>query len=62
MIVPNGLNSTRFEVLLKIQNLQAENKSKIHYFLKGHLFQSYSFDLDKTIYFFTSGRYEYHNK
>jgi len=28
----------------------------------GHFFQSYSFDLDNTLYFFTSGRYEYHNK
>jgi glycogen(starch) synthase len=28
----------------------------------GHFFQSYSFDLDKTIYFFTSGRYEFKNK
>jgi glycogen(starch) synthase len=28
----------------------------------GHFFHSYSFDLDKTLYFFTSGRYEYANK
>jgi glycogen(starch) synthase len=28
----------------------------------GHFFQSYSFDLDNTLYFFTSGRYEYQNK
>ena len=28
----------------------------------GHFFPSYSFDLDNTIYFFTSGRYEYSNK
>jgi glycogen(starch) synthase len=28
----------------------------------AHFFQSYSFDLDKTIYLFTSGRYEYKNK
>lgn len=62
VILPNGLNITRFEVLHQIQNLHAENKSKIHDFVMGHFFQSYSFDLDKTIYFFTSGRYEYHNK
>src|SRR3546814_251039 len=28
----------------------------------AHFFQSYSFDLDKTIYFFTSGRFEFKNK
>lgn len=62
VIVPNGLNITRFEVLHQIQNLHAENKGKINDFVMGHFFQSYAFDLDKTIYFFTSGRYEYHNK
>jgi glycogen synthase len=62
IILPNGLNINRFEVLHQVQNLHAEYKSKIHDFVMGHFFQSYSFDLDKTIYFFTSGRYEYHNK
>jgi glycogen(starch) synthase len=28
----------------------------------GHFFQSYPFDLDKTLFFFTSGRFEYRNK
>jgi glycogen(starch) synthase len=37
-------------------------KDKIHEFVMAHFFQSYSFDLDQTIYLFTSGRYEYHNK
>jgi glycogen(starch) synthase len=37
-------------------------KEKIHQFVMGHFFQSHSFDLDKTLYFFTSGRYEYRNK
>ncbi|MCL1822426.1 MAG: glycogen/starch synthase, partial [Prolixibacteraceae bacterium] len=62
VILPNGLNIERFEVLHQIQNMHAEYKNKIHDFVMGHFFQSYSFDLDKTLYFFTSGRYEYHNK
>ena len=62
VILPNGLNIERFEALHQIQNLHAEFKGKIHDFVMGHFFQSYSFDLEKTIYFFTSGRYEYHNK
>jgi glycogen(starch) synthase len=28
----------------------------------AHFFPSYSFDLDRTLYFFTSGRFEYRNK
>ncbi|MFW6290470.1 MAG: glycosyltransferase [Mariniphaga sp.] len=62
MILPNGLNIQRFEALHHIQNQHILFKEKIHEFVMGHFFQSYSFDLDNTIYFFTSGRYEYHNK
>jgi glycogen(starch) synthase len=62
VIVPNGLNIERFEALHEFQNLHAQYKEQIHQFVMGHFFSSYSFDLDKTIYLFTSGRYEYRNK
>lgn len=62
LILPNGLNIQRFEALHQVQNQHLEYKEKIHDFVMGHFFQSYSFDLDNTLYFFTSGRYEYHNK
>ncbi|MCA9252744.1 MAG: hypothetical protein KDA54_16570, partial [Phycisphaerales bacterium] len=44
------------------QNLHREAKEKIHHFVQAHFFRSSPFDLDKTVYMFTSGRYEYHNK
>ncbi|MBS1557343.1 MAG: glycogen/starch synthase [Bacteroidetes bacterium] len=62
LILPNGLNIQRFEALHEFQNLHALYKEKIHEFVMGHFFPSYSFSLDHTIYFFTSGRYEYKNK
>jgi len=62
LIVPNGLNIERFTALHEFQNLHLKYKEKIHQFVMGHFFQSHSFDLDKTLYFFTSGRYEYRNK
>lgn len=62
LILPNGLNIERFTALHKFQNLHQEYKEKIQSFIMGHFFNSYSFDLDKTLYFFTSGRYEYKNK
>jgi glycogen(starch) synthase len=62
LILPNGLNIQRFEALHHVQNHHLECKEKIHEFVMGHFFQSYSFDLENTLYFFTSGRYEYHNK
>ncbi|MDO7875688.1 glycosyltransferase [Hymenobacter sp. ASUV-10] len=61
-VLPNGLNIERFVALHEFQNLHQQYKSRINDFVMAHFFQSYSFDLDKTLYFFTSGRYEYHNK
>ncbi len=62
VIVPNGLNIERFTALHEFQNLHKQYKEKINEFVMGHFFQSYSFDLDKTLYFFTSGRFEFRNK
>lgn len=61
-VLPNGLNIQRFTALHEFQNLHLRYKEKIHQFVMAHFFQSYPFDLDKTLYFFTSGRYEYQNK
>jgi glycogen(starch) synthase len=62
LILPNGLNIVRYEALHQIQNQHVKVKEQIHDFVMGHFFQSYPFDLDNTLYFFTSGRYEYQNK
>jgi glycogen synthase len=61
-IVPNGLNIQRFAALHEFQNLHQVYKERIHEFVMGHFFPSYTFDLDRTLYIFTSGRYEYRNK
>jgi glycogen synthase len=61
-ILPNGLNIDRFSVLHEVQNIHQIYKTKIRNFVMGHFFQSYSFNLDKTLFFFTSGRFEYRNK
>lgn len=62
VITPNGLNLQRFHALHEFQNLHAEYKARIHQFVMGHFFPNYTFDLDRTLYLFTSGRYEYKNK
>ncbi|MEO9968078.1 MAG: glycosyltransferase [Reichenbachiella sp.] len=61
-ILPNGLNIERFSVLHEVQNLHHTYKEQIEHFMMGHFFQSYTFDLKNTLYFFTSGRFEYKNK
>ncbi|MEM7367245.1 MAG: glycosyltransferase [Bacteroidota bacterium] len=62
ILLPNGLNFQRLEISHEVQNVHQEAKEAIHQFTMGHFFPNYFFDLDKTMYFFTSGRYEYRNK
>jgi glycogen synthase len=61
-LLPNGFNIERFVAMHEFQNLHRLYKEQINQFVTGHFFPSYTFDLDHTRYFFTSGRYEYLNK
>jgi glycogen synthase len=62
VVTPNGINTERYDVGHDFQNLHAQHKESIRRFTMGHFFPSYSFDLDNSFFFFTSGRFEPHNK
>src|SRR5262245_5940070 len=62
VVVPNGLTIGLYNAGHEQQRLHGEYKDQIHHFTMGHFFPSYAFDLDNTLYFFTSGRYEPKNK
>eukprot|EP00730_Choanoeca_flexa_P014306 TRINITY_DN6210_c0_g1_i1.p1 TRINITY_DN6210_c0_g1~~TRINITY_DN6210_c0_g1_i1.p1 ORF type:complete len:682 (+),score=200.80 TRINITY_DN6210_c0_g1_i1:1262-3307(+) len=64
VITPNGLNVVKFSALHEFQNLHAKSKAKIHKFVQGHFYGHITseWNLDKTLYFFTAGRYEFVNK
>jgi glycogen synthase len=62
VVTPNGINIDRFAAFHEVHKWHHEFKTKIHRFTVGHFFQNHTFDLSKTLYFFTSGRYEYKNK
>ena len=62
LILPNGLNIQRFAAIHEHQNLHSLYKKRIPDFVMGHFFQNQPFDLDQTLYLFTSGRFEYSNK
>ncbi len=62
MLLPNGLNIRRFTATHEFQALHEQFKERLHEFTIGHFFPSYNFDLNNTLYLFTSGRYEYLNK
>eukprot|EP00127_Corallochytrium_limacisporum_P006868 Clim_evm83s236 gene=Clim_evmTU83s236 len=62
VITPNGLNVKKFAALHEFQNLHAKMKEKIQSFVRGHFYGHNNWDMDKTLYFFIAGRYEYTNK
>lgn len=62
VITPNGINLVKYVALHEFQNMHAKSKEKINEFIRGHFYGNHDFDLDKTLYFFTAGRYEYSNK
>ena len=62
VVTPNGINIERFNIIHEFQNQHQKYKDKIHEFVMAHFFNNYTFDLDKTLYFFTSGRFEFRNK
>lgn len=62
VITPNGINLERYDVGHDFQALHAQHRDAIRRFVMGHFFPSYPFDLEHTLFFFTSGRFEPHNK
>lgn len=62
VIVPNGLNVQKFAALHEFQNRHALAKERINDFVRGHFYGHYDFDLDRTLYLFIAGRYEFSNK
>ena len=62
LITPNGLTISRFNVGHDLQTFHADFKQRIHSFTMGYFFPHHRFDLDRTLYMFTSGRYEPRNK
>ncbi|KAK0336539.1 glycogen synthase isoform 1 [Friedmanniomyces endolithicus] len=61
-VLPNGLNVKKFSATHEFQNLHQTNKERITDFVRGHFYGHNDWDPDKTLYFFTAGRYEYRNK
>jgi glycogen(starch) synthase len=61
-VTPNALNIERYDVGHDFQTLHAQYKERVHLFSMAHFFPSRAFDLDRTLYFFSSGRFEPRNK
>ncbi|KAL7882408.1 hypothetical protein SRHO_G00000660 [Serrasalmus rhombeus] len=62
VVTPNGLNVKKFSAMHEFQNLHSMNKLKIQEFVRGHFYGHLDFSLEKTLFFFIAGRYEFSNK
>eukprot|EP01134_Creolimax_fragrantissima_P003890 CFRG3890T1 len=62
VLTPNGLNIKKFAAIHEFQNRHQQSKAVIQQFIRGHFHSMLDFDLDKTLYFFLAGRYEFRNK
>lgn len=62
VITPNGLNIKKFSAMHEFQNLHATSKARIQEFVRGHFYGHLDFNLERTLFFFIAGRYEFSNK
>uniref|UniRef100_A0A3Q2EEA0 Glycogen [starch] synthase n=1 Tax=Cyprinodon variegatus TaxID=28743 RepID=A0A3Q2EEA0_CYPVA len=62
VVTPNGLNVKKFSAMHDFQNLHSAHKNRIKEFVRGHFYGHLDFNLDKTLFFFIAGRYEFSNK
>ncbi|XP_043093083.1 glycogen [starch] synthase, liver [Puntigrus tetrazona] len=62
VVTPNGLNVRKFSAMHEFQNLHSMSKAKIQEFVRGHFYGHLDFNLEKTLFFFIAGRYEFSNK
>ncbi|XP_068163158.1 glycogen [starch] synthase, liver [Antennarius striatus] len=62
VVTPNGLNVKKFSAMHEFQNRHATSKAHIQEFVRGHFYGHLDFNLDRTLFFFIAGRYEFSNK
>ncbi|XP_019371226.1 PREDICTED: glycogen [starch] synthase, liver isoform X1 [Gavialis gangeticus] len=62
VVTPNGLNIKKFSATHEFQNLHIMYKARIQEFIRGHFYGHLDFNLEKTLFFFIAGRYEFSNK
>uniref|UniRef100_A0A8C9XCL8 Glycogen [starch] synthase n=1 Tax=Sander lucioperca TaxID=283035 RepID=A0A8C9XCL8_SANLU len=62
IVTPNGLNVKKFSAVHEFQNLHAQSKNRIQEFVRGHFYGHLDFNLDKCLFLFIAGRYEFSNK
>lgn len=58
LVLPNGLDMQIIPPMEELSYLHVQNEKKINEFVLGYFSPYYNIDVDKTLYFFFSGRYD----
>jgi glycogen synthase len=62
VLLYNGFHSDKFSSFEETSIRHYQSREQLHEFIAYHFFPYYSIDLQKTLLYFTSGRYEFQNK
>ncbi len=62
VLLYNGLDLDKFPTFEETSIRHGKSKQQIKNFLEYYFFPYYEFDLDETLFYFITGRYEFHNK
>lgn len=62
MILPNGIDFSRFPTFEEAAIKHVTSREKIKEFIAFHFFPHYPFDIDKLLIFFITGRFEFRDK
>lgn len=61
-VLPNGLNIAEISIKNESEYIRRMARSKIRDFVRSHFYGHLDFNLEKTLYMFIAGRYEFRNK
>jgi len=61
-ILPNGLNVEKFYLMEELSNLHVKHRTTLRKFVMDYFAPYYYMDVEDTMLFFISGRYEFRNK
>lgn len=61
-LLPNGLNLDKFHLMEELSNLHIKHRNQIRKFVMDYFAPYYYINVENTLFYFISGRYEFRNK
>lgn len=62
LLLYNGVSMAKFPTIEETTILHSTNRERLRDFIAWYFYPYYTFDMEETMVYYTSGRFEYHNK